>query len=349
MAINLATKYAEQIDSVFTHESFVAGKVNPSFSFTGVKAIKVYQPLTVAPVDYQRSGSARYGTPTELQDSVQELVISQDKSFSLTVDKGNNEEQMGIKEAGRMLQLELAEQVTPMADIYALSRFATEAGNIAAVSAALTETNILEAINEAAIAFDNALVPQENRYLFLGAKQVGMVRRANDWLRPDALAVEALTKGVAGEIYGFAVVKVPDNYLPAGVQFLAFHRDAVMMPEKMQDSKVHLDPPGISGALIEGRIVYDAFVLGRRANAVYTCALAEVQQAAPTITVSGNSVTLASAGCDSLHYTTDGSDPRYSDSAKLYSAALTVEKGKKLRAVAKKAGKLSSNLAEKTI
>ena len=36
------------------------------------------------------------------------------------------------------------------------------------------------------------------------------------------------------------------------------------MPYKIADAKVHEDPVGVSGALIEGRHYYDAYVLGAK-------------------------------------------------------------------------------------
>ena len=45
--------------------------------------------------------------------------MTQDRAFKLTIDKGNNVDQMNIKGAGKMLQLQLREQSTPAADKYA--------------------------------------------------------------------------------------------------------------------------------------------------------------------------------------------------------------------------------------
>ena len=44
---------------------------------------------------------------------------------------------------------------------------------------------------------------------------------------------------------------------------------------KLEDYRVHADPPGISGSLVEGRIVYDAFVLDNKAKAIYYQAIPE--------------------------------------------------------------------------
>ena len=109
MAVNLATKYSSQIAEVFTKGSFVKGKTSTSFDLTGVKTLKVYTPITVPEVDYTRDGMSRYGAVTEMQDVVQELKMTQDKAFTLTIDKGNNLDQNMTKKAADMLRLQLNE------------------------------------------------------------------------------------------------------------------------------------------------------------------------------------------------------------------------------------------------
>ena len=47
------------------------------------------------------------------------------------------------------------------------------------------------------------------------------------------------------------------------------HPCATEAPTKLEDYKVHQDPPGISGDLVEGRIVYDAFILENKKKAIY--------------------------------------------------------------------------------
>ena len=55
MAINLASKYSDQIAEVFTRSSFIKGKTAETFDLTGVKTLKVYTPITVEEVDYDRT------------------------------------------------------------------------------------------------------------------------------------------------------------------------------------------------------------------------------------------------------------------------------------------------------
>ena len=103
MAINLASKYSDQIAEVFTRASFIKGKTAETYDLTGVKTLKVYTPITVEEVDYDRDGGLkRYGDVTEMQDVVQELTMTQDKAFTLTIDKGNNLDQNLVKNAADM-------------------------------------------------------------------------------------------------------------------------------------------------------------------------------------------------------------------------------------------------------
>ncbi len=52
MAINLASKYSDQIAEVFTRASFIKGKTAKTSDLTGVKTLKVYP-------DHRRRGRLR--------------------------------------------------------------------------------------------------------------------------------------------------------------------------------------------------------------------------------------------------------------------------------------------------
>lgn len=47
------------------------------------------------------------------------------------------------------------------------------------------------------------------------------------------------------------------------------HPCATVAPTKLEDYKIHEDPPCISGSLVEGRIAYDTFVLDNKVKALY--------------------------------------------------------------------------------
>ena len=98
MAINLASKYEDKILQEFTHASFMKNNVSNEYDLTGVRSLTIYTPVTVDLNDYDRTATAnRFGTPTEMQDTVQELTMTQDKGFAITIDRGNNSDQMMIK------------------------------------------------------------------------------------------------------------------------------------------------------------------------------------------------------------------------------------------------------------
>ena len=205
-----------------------------------------------------------------------------------------------------------------------------------------TKANIISKIADASQALDDALVPDDNRYLYLTSEMYKLVCTSDEFAGVDVLARQSIAKGVCGEVFGMNVVRVPKSYLPENVYFLVAHKDAVLMPYKIADAKVHEDPVGVSGALIEGRHYYDAYVLGAKCGGVYALVAEGSISAAPTI--AANKITADG----SIRYTLDGSDPRYSDSAKDYVSGteLTADAGCKIRAYAVEDGKYPSTVAE---
>ncbi len=360
MAINLAAKYSKEIANAFTLRSVVDGTTNKDYDFTGVKTLNVYTPVTQSLADYQRTGTSRYGTPTELQDTMQELMLTRDRSFSITIDKGNNSEQMGAKEASRILSIEMNEQAIPEMDKYALGRFADYAGKIVALDAAPTSEDIAQKLSDGMVAMSNKNVPADGRFIFIGWSCFGALRLSNQFIGVESLAKSALVKGAIGTFMGAQVVVVPDDYLKKGDKtcyFIITHKNSVIQPKKVQDYFVKENPAGINGALLEGRFIYDAFVLGGRCDGVYAAVASGAQQAAPAFTYAASTKkeTIASSGADFILYTTDGTDPRYSSSAvKAVGGSAAVDLSgfaggsAVLKAVAIKDGAFTSDLAAAT-
>ncbi len=326
MSINLATKYSQKMATEFTYRSVVDGTTNKDYDFTGVKSLNVYTPVTQELGDYQRTGTNRYGTPTELQDTLQEMILERDRAFSITIDRGNNTEQMDAKAASQMLMTEMSEQAVPEMDRYALGKFIDGAGTVAVLAAAPTSADIVEKLSDGMVAMSNSKVPADHRFIFMGWSQFGCLRLSSQFVGVESLARESLVKGALGTFMGAQVVVVPDDYLKKGTSvcyFLITQKNAVIQPKKIQDFFVKENPAGINGSLLEGRFIYDAYVLGARANGVYAAVAASTQQAEPTLTYAAGtkSVAVASSGADSMRYTLDGTDPRYAKSAAVVSGA----------------------------
>ena len=329
--INLASKYATKVAERFKETSFTDGAFNKDYEFTGVKTVKVYSINTAPLGDYTRSGTSRYGTPEDLGDTVQELVMSQDKSFTFIIDKGNTGEQMNTKAAGRALRREIDEVINPYVDKYRLGVWTKWAGKVAGIAEPTRET-IVEAIMDGVLYLDNHLVPGDQREIRIAASYYKLLKTCPDFSPMDRVSEKAIIKGQVGEIDGMRVIKIPDSYMPQGVYFLITHKSACLSPMKLQDYKVHKDPPGISGDLAEGRIIFDAFVLASRADGIYAAVQSDLVTGDVTLTpATGGTVnpgttkivmTSATSGAP-IYYTIDGTDPRFSANAILYTGSTT--------------------------
>lgn len=319
MAINLHSKYAGKIVEAFKMDSIFAGKLSNDYSFSGVKTVKVSTPITVPMNDYNRTGTNRYGTPHEMEDMVQELTLTQDKSFSLTVDKGNNEDQSHIKEAGKALRLQIKERAVPTYDLYVATQLAVNAGIKAGSATAISKSNAIDRISAGTNALDDAEVPADGRWLFVTSKVYKELRTSSEWLGIEGLGEKALAHGVIGIYDNMKVVKVPAGRMLNGVNFIIAHKNAAAAPVKINDTKLHKDPPGLSGNLLEGRHYYDCFVFGARANGVYVDFNTSVIQQVATPTQTSGTFASDTVGA-TFKYTADGTDPRYSMTAKVASA-----------------------------
>ena len=150
-----------------------------------------------------------------------------------------------------------------------------------------------------------------------------------------------------GEIDNMVVKRVPSSYFPEGVYFMVKYKGSTVDPVKIQDVKIHQDPPGIGGNLLEGRIYHDAFVLSAKAAGLYVAAASANVTAAPTIKDTSGTVTITKTGV--CKYTTDGTDPRYSSTAQVYSTTFAAEAGTVVKAVDTGAGKYASPVAAYTV
>lgn len=121
-------------------------------------------------------------------------------------------------------------------------------------------------------------------------------------------------------------------------------------PYRINDTKIHQDPPGISGALIEGRQTYDLFVLASKADAVVVIGKDGSKQAC-SVAITSHTATVTAADAEEIWYTLDGSDPRFSMNRKQVATGGTVstKAGETIKVVAFGAsGKLTSDIAEAT-
>lgn len=264
MAINYASKVSPHVVDRFKIGSRTEGIFTNKYEFTGVRSVKVYTNDLVTLNDYSRTASSnRYGTPSELGDTVQEMTMSQDKSFVYTIDKGNASDQLNIKTANATLQENIDCVVIPYVDKYRLKALNDGAGT-ELVTGAITKANVIEKIMLAGAQMSNDLVPLAGRTLLVGESVYVNAKLSDQIMGNDTLGTKALSNGSVGQLNGMDVRVIPDSYLPTGTNFLIINKTAAIAPVKIKDYKIHTDPPGVSGNLVEFRMYHDCFVLKTR-------------------------------------------------------------------------------------
>lgn len=315
--VNLTTAFSPKVAERIAKKSITDGVASTEYTFEGKKGLTVYSVDTVALGNYNRSSTSGYGTPSELGDTTQYLEMSQDKCFTYKIDKGNEAEQQNIKTANKTLQREVDEVIVPALDKYRLETWSRKAGSVASL-AVVNNNSIVGLVMDCTEKLDNALVPESGRVMFIKTSGYKALKQAPNFVYTDKLATDSMVKGQVGMLDNMPIVKVPSSYLPAGVEWLITYKSALLAPKKLADYKIHVDPPGISGNLVEGRLMHDAFVIGSKGNAVCVGINSNYAINTPTITndTTNTKFTIATttAGAD-VYYTTDGSDPRYSNSA----------------------------------
>jgi N4-gp56 family major capsid protein len=271
MAVNLAEKYASKVDERFKLKSLTEPFINRDYTWDGVKTIHVYSIPTVALNNYDRTASAnRYGTPAELQDTETDYQLSQDKSFTFIIDKGNNVDQMNVKGAGKALQREIDEVIVPTKDQYRLAQIS--AGAVAAggtATSAISAANAYSKFLDGQKYLDNNKVPMSGRVAAISATFYTYIKQDSTFIKAGDMSQKMLVNGQVGEIDGVKLIKVPDSYLPANCAFIITHPSVTVAADKLAEYKVHDNPPGINGNLVEGRVYYDAFVLDAKKTGAY--------------------------------------------------------------------------------
>ena len=273
MAINLTTKFQPYTDEIFSTESKKSLLTNQDFDWNGAHTVKVYKVGTSDMNDYKRNPEdgftgSRYGTVKDLDATTEEFTLKNDRSFTFAIDKLDENETAQQLSAASALARQQRQMVIPEIDSYVYGVMCENAG-IKAEAIELTADNIFEEITKANNALDNAEVPETERVLVVSPDVYTLMKRCKDIIMETDITAEMRLRGVISNLDGAAVIKVPAVRLPENFGFMLAHPCATVAPTKLEEYKIHQDPPGISGSLVEGRICYDAFVLENKTKAIY--------------------------------------------------------------------------------
>ena len=270
MSIDLVTKFAPYTDEKFKAESKISLLTNQDFDFVGARIVKIYKISTAEMNDYVRHpvsdyAASRYGTAKDLDATTESFEMTRDRSFTFTIDKLDEDETNQQLTAAKALARQLREVVIPEVDAYTYKAMATKAGN-KPDAVALTAENIYTEILKASKALDDE---ETDRQLVVSPEVYQLMKRCKDITMETEIGNDLRIRGVIANLDGANVIKVPAVRLPEHFGFMLAHPSATVAPTKLADYKIHQDPPGISGDLVEGRIVYDAFVLDNKTKAIY--------------------------------------------------------------------------------
>lgn len=274
MAVNLVTKFQPYVDEMFTTESKKSLLTNNDFNWTGAHTVKVHKVNTVPMNDYDRNGAgenpSRYGALGDVGNTLEEFTLEKDRSFTFVIDKLDKDETDGVLSGASALARQQREVIIPEIDTYVYGKMAAGAGT-KKTTVTLSSDNIYDEIITGNGVLDDAEAPETGRVLVVTPDTYLLMKKSPDIVMETDITAEMRLQGVIAMLDGLTVIKVPKKRLPANFGFMIAHPVATVAPTKLEEYKTHQDPPGISGELVEGRIVYDAFVLDNKKMAIYYC------------------------------------------------------------------------------
>lgn len=269
MAINLVTKFSPLVDEKFTAESKTSIITNKDYDFIGTHSIRIYSVGVAEMNDYGRNtdGTARYGTVKDLSTETQEVSMEKDRSFTFAIDKMDEDETLGALNAGSALARQLREVVIPEVDKYTYEKMADNAGTTKEET--ITKENAYTSILAGTETFDEKMIPTEGRVVTTQPKFYSLLKQDKNAVLETEIGQNMRIKGVIANMDGVTIQKVPSAMLPENTNFILSHKVATTQAIKLAEYKIHTDVVGVSGAVVEGRIYYTAFVRNNKKGAIY--------------------------------------------------------------------------------
>ena len=271
MAINLATKFESKTSELLKARAKTSSIINQDWSWDGVNAIKVYTLTDPTMNTYNPNGANRYGSPDEVQDTLQTFTLSRDRSWTNTIDMSNYQDTQEVRKPAKFLAQATKNVLVPEVDTYRLATLATagaltNGGNYGTITArnaivtagATTASNAYTNLLSLTADITNNEAPEDGRVIVMVASYYNLLKQGGFVLDSDR-GQGKLESGDLGTVDGCSVVICPSGRMPSNTDLIVTHPSNLVAPEKLKDYTVHKNPPGVNGYLIEYRIRYDAF------------------------------------------------------------------------------------------
>ena len=282
MSFNFESKAAKKLVEAYSKRSITEGVFSNKYDWDGVATIRLRSLPTyqLQEYDWDKTNGSRFGTLVEQEDKVQPLTITQDYAWNIAIDKRNNTSTMMEKAAGTITANQVKYQLIPQTDKYRLAAIAAgngvegfggAGGGTIQYNVSMTKSNAVETIMSSNATMNN-LFATEDRVLFIKETEVIKLKLADQVLGAGATVQNAadriIKRGELGVIDGLHIVKVPDSYMPDGVVYMIVAKDAVVAPTKIKTLRVLNEHPDVDGAVCQGRVLYDCFVIAEHANGI---------------------------------------------------------------------------------
>lgn len=280
MAINLASKFGSATSDLIKAARKSKEFTNQNWDWDGVNAINVYTLTDPTIGSYDpTAASNRYGTPSEVQDTIQTWTLSRDRAWTKVMDKKNIQDTNNVRKPGKYLAQATKNVLIPEIDTYIFGIISTAAAtagrNTTSGSSMAVATGIVSAATTSSNAYSNFTAlnanitdneaPLSGRIAAMTANYYNLLKQGGFVLNSD-LAYKDRKSGDLGQVDGVDVTIVPSSRMPANTDLIIAHKDATVAPEKLVDYTLHENAPGYSGSLLEYRHRYDAFVDTNKTN-----------------------------------------------------------------------------------
>ena len=288
--MDLVTKFTSYVDEQFSTESRSSLLAKAPFDFSGANQIGIWTVDTGEMQDYLRndepgesgekvldrlnSGKSLYGDIGRIDAGVTLYNLEKDRSFTYVIDALDLNETSGVLKAGESLARQNREKIIPEIDAFVVNKMIAGAGTKPEAKE-LTAENIYTEIITANSVLDEAEVPEAGRVLLVTPATMLLMKKCEDLTLEDVTNEEMKKRGTIGNLDGLTVVKIPSNRVPADFGFMIAHPSCTACPEKLRSFNCHVNPVGINGTLVEGRICYGAFVLPNKADGIYYQAISD--------------------------------------------------------------------------
>lgn len=271
MAQNYGAKSLSVIDERYYTESKTGMITNKgvTLTFEGVNTVTIYTVDVVQEVDYQRNGANRFGPLVELGTGVQTFVLSQDKSATWTIDRGNMEDSMMVQQADESMARQQREIAIPNTDKYRISTlvaFAVAAGQ--SNTTALTASNSYQMLLNRKAALVDRETGDEEFVAYYTQTNYNLLRRDPEFKVASDAAYADVKSGVVTKVDGITIVVIPASYMPANVGFFVTSTKVLVSPTKMKLARTLDKVQGIDGWVCEYRRYYDAFIFTNKGKAI---------------------------------------------------------------------------------